>query len=231
MAVTHVSPDEVAARAQALGRTLDPAQARGLSLYLGLLETWNRKMNLVGPGTWPEMLGELVADSWRLADLLGELVAADDPLTLDYGAGAGIPGVPLRLFWGAGRYVLIEPRAKRAGFLRQCLAMLSLPATEVFQGRAESLALPGARAVADVCLSRAFQPWREFLETVRPVFGPRSLAVVFANQPRPEADPPEGYAFRLSRDYPRRDRVGYFWVFEANMSVRAESLKMTRVAS
>lgn len=231
MAAKRVSPDEAAARARTLGRALDPAQARGLAGYLGLLETWNRKMNLVGPATWPEMLDELVADSWVLADLLAEQVAPDDPLTLDYGAGAGIPGVPLRLFWKAGRYVLIEPRAKRAGFLRQCLAMLGLACTEVFEGRAESLTLPGGRAAADVCLSRAFQPWREFLETVRPVFGPASLAVVFANQARPECDPPEGYALRLSRAYPRQGRDGYFWVFEASMSVRVESLKMTRVAS
>lgn len=212
------TPEAVACLARTLGRDLDPDQARGLARYLELLETWNRKMNLVGPKAWPEMLAELAADSWRLADLLPELPVPPEPLTLDFGAGAGIPGVPLRLFWSCGEYVLVEPRAKRAGFLRQCLAELRLPGTRVFEGRAEDVRriLPPGRDGADLCLSRAFKPWREFLETAgryRGTGGPGPLAVVFANRPEPDGPPPPDWTLAWTRAYPSRGGTGFFWVF------------------
>ena len=221
------TPRAVTLAARSLGRELDDSQASGLAAYLGLLQTWNARTNLVGPRQWPLMLSELVADSWWLADMLGELPDtlpgaggpekdAWNPLVLDFGAGAGIPGIPLRLFWGAGRYILIEPRAKRAGFLRQCTAMLRLAGTEVFEGRAESV-----KTRADMCLSRAFEPWPRFLERAagfRPVHGagdsgPLPLAVVFATREHPEEPVPAGYRLALSRAYPSRGKTGYFWVF------------------
>ncbi|GFK95003.1 Ribosomal RNA small subunit methyltransferase G [Fundidesulfovibrio magnetotacticus] len=210
--------------ARSLGRELDSGQAGGLAAYLGLLQTWNARTNLVGPRRWPEMLTELAADSWWLADLLADLQASGalpaDPVSLDFGAGAGIPGIPLRLFWGAGRYVLVEPRAKRAGFLRQCTAMLRLKETEVFEGRAEAL-----RREADLCLSRAFMPWRDFLELAAGYGrkgaegGARApLAVVFANDPEPGGDSPAGYGPALVREYHRTGGTGYFWVFSPSMA-------------
>lgn len=234
MTTGNPTPETVTRAALALGRELTPEQAAGLAAYLGLLESWNRKTNLVGPRSWPEMLSELVADSWHLADLLGSLDLPQDCVTFDFGAGAGIPGLPLRVFWKTGRYVMIEPRAKRAGFLRQCAAMMRLKDTEVFEGRAEEV-----REKADVCLSRAFQPWREFLETSRLYLrsmpgsagevrcgtnatqqppgagqpGRKSAVVVFSNEAQPEAAVPEGYGAAAVTAYPSRGKTGYFWVF------------------
>lgn len=234
------SPRDVVQAASRLGRKLTEPQALGLATYLGFLETWNRKMNLVGPTRWPEMLESLVADSWHLADMLAGLGLPPAPVTFDFGAGAGIPGVPLRLFWGAGEYLLIEPRAKRAGFLRHCLAQLRLPGTTVFEGRSEALA--GRKA--DICLSRAFQPWRDFLETARGFWRQRAadgdgagratftgLAVIFASDPKPDGLLPEGYRLVTAQAYPSRGKTGYFWVFAPISAAISESLKMTLVAS
>jgi 16S rRNA (guanine527-N7)-methyltransferase len=240
MATGNPSPSDVADAALKLGRELSPEQSAGLATYLGLLQTWNRKTNLVGPRVWPQMLSELAADSWHLAELLDELALPVSPVTLDFGAGAGIPGVPLRLFWKTGRYVMIEPRAIRAGFLRQCVAMMRLQETEVFEGRAEAF-----KACADVCLSRAFQPWREFLKTASghgsktTEGGSKStpstsrystmeetgrktgtdettgypVVIVFSNEASPDGPVPEGFVLVRSKAYPSRGGVGYFWVF------------------
>ncbi|MFZ5425979.1 MAG: 16S rRNA (guanine(527)-N(7))-methyltransferase RsmG [Thermodesulfobacteriota bacterium] len=219
MATGNPTPEEVSLAASALGRELTPGQASGLSVYLGLLEAWNRKTNLVGPRRWRDMLVELVADSWHLGDLLGGLGLPEECVSIDFGAGAGIPGVPLRVFWDAGRYVLVEPRAKRAAFLRQCAAMMRLKRTEVLEGRAEDV-----KEKALVCLSRAFQPWREFLETSRrflqesPGGGPGPYVVVFSNEAAPETGVPEGYGLAMSRRYPRPGGAGYFWVFSPSMA-------------
>ena len=212
MSGTRPTPENVAAKALGLGRELLPGQAQGLALYLELLETWNRRTNLVGPKTWPLMLSRLAADSWHLADLFHALPLPPDPVTLDFGAGAGLPGIPLRLFWKAGRYVMIEPRAKRAAFLRQCLAMMRLKEAEVFEGGYEALALQ-----ADICVSRAFAPWRTFLATAgkfkRDGTPQSPLAVVFATAKTPDRPLPEGWELRVAREYPRFEEPGYFWIF------------------
>jgi 16S rRNA (guanine527-N7)-methyltransferase len=229
---TMPEPRTVTALARELGRELSPTQAKGLADYLGLLTVWNRRTNLVGPKSWPDMLRELVADSWHLADLLSGLPLPAEALVLDFGAGAGIPGVPLRLFWPQGQYVLIEPRAKRAGFLRQCLAQMKVTATTVFEGRDGDLREADGRGRADVCLSRAFKPWPEFLETAREFLRPGvGIVVVFASQPEPRPPLPQGFGLHLSKPYTSRGGTGYFWVFAPAKSPKEESLNMSRVAT
>lgn len=201
---TSPTPEEVSAAALALSRRLTPEQARGLSIYLRLLEAWNARTNLVGPTRWPAMLSELVADSWRLADFLAspEVAAVFDPAgqdlwTLDFGAGAGIPGLPLRLFWPRGRYALIEPRRKRAGFLREAVARTGLGGITVFEGRAEDAParlFPSGRPGMVACLSRAFLPFPAFFSLCRGLFGSGFAVLAMTGQALAEksvSGPPE----------------------------------------
>jgi 16S rRNA m(7)G-527 methyltransferase (EC 2.1.1.-) len=142
--------DQVASSAARLGRVLSAEEARLLTVYLGLLVKWNSRMNLVGPATWTEILEILIQDSWHLADLLQTLTPQPGQ-TLDLGAGAGLPGIPLRVFWQSGDYYLVEPRQKRAIFMEQAAAHMKLPRTKVICGRME--ALPAARRQADLIVS------------------------------------------------------------------------------
>ncbi len=185
------TPLAVARRVEALGRDLTSAQAQGLSDYLDLLAKWSRSVNLVGHQDWREVLADLVADSWHLADFLHGLGSAlpPDPLALDLGAGAGLPGIPLRLFWTPGDYHLVEVRAKRVAFLRMALARLGLPRTHVAEGRVQDVA-PGL-GPAGLVLSRAFMPWPELLALAAGLAGPDGACVVMASQPPPENLPHE----------------------------------------
>ncbi|HDQ40421.1 MAG TPA: 16S rRNA (guanine(527)-N(7))-methyltransferase RsmG [Desulfonatronum sp.] len=140
-----------------LDRPLTKDQALGLDRYLQMLLKWNKRVNLVGPGSWQTILADLVADSWQLADYLETLPLPEAPRTADLGAGAGLPGIPLRLFWTAGDYHLVEIRQKRSAFLLQAVSALGLQRTFVRLQRAEQ-ALP-ALAPVELCLSRAFMPW------------------------------------------------------------------------
>lgn len=202
---------ETAESAAALGRDLTPGQAGLLAAYLGLLIKWNRKMNLVGPGDWRHILGTLISDSWHVADFLSEapvdgIFPADGAFSiLDFGAGAGLPGIPLRMFWGRGRYYFIEARAKRAIFLRQALAELRLENASVFEGRAEKFLLEEADAAGfTLFLSRAFMPWPEFLAlAANASFDNYAVLVMTGEEPRPELAP-EG----LSRLALKTYRVG-----------------------
>lgn len=216
---TAISTDGVRAEAAALGFTLTRAQASSLCRYLLLLQKWNRAMNLVGRASWPEIFRDLAADSLYLAEFLAGLGLPERPLSLDLGAGAGLPGIPLRMLWGAGDYVLVELREKRAIFLRQAVAELSLPGVRVVHGRAEELA-PELRRLglpekADLVVSRAFMPWPKLLPLAAGMLAPAGQdkaggrLVILAGEAPPKDLP--GFELLSSRAYPSGAKSRYFW--------------------
>lgn len=215
------APGEVSGEARRAGFKLLPQQASDLSQYLTLLLKWNRSMNLVGRSDWPGVFRDLAADSLHLAEFLKRLGLPESPLCLDLGAGAGLPGIPLRVLWPEGDYVLVELREKRAIFLSQAVGTLKLPRTFVAHGRAETvlaelpkLKLSQPRERADVVLSRAFMPWPQLLPLAAELLGPGGRLVVLANEPAPVEQGGElGAGFRLedAQEYPADGRSRYFW--------------------
>lgn len=175
------SPTPEALRAFYAGLGLDLAMdaARSLAAYLDMLVRWNQRMNLVGARSWQEA-AELAQDSLPLARLLDQLPLPAAPRVWDLGAGAGLPGIPLRCVWKKGRYWLVEAREKRALFLRQAVFSLKLGGTEVFMGRAEDfMAREGA---CDVLVSRAFMPWEKLLAFAGPRVAGGGFAVFMLNE-------------------------------------------------
>lgn len=206
-----------------LGRTVTTQQAEHLASYLAILEQWNRKMNLVGPSNWRTMLNTLVIDSLYLAEFLGDLPLPQNPLTLDLGAGAGLPGIPLRMLWQSGRYWLVEVRQKRVGFMRSALARLELPGTEVFHGKAEDalerLQQSGQESTADIILSKAFMPWEKLLDFAHPMVRKgdttlqqeRGMLIILSNDPPPEEGIPNSWELTTAAAYPVMKKQHYFW--------------------
>lgn len=206
------SPNEVADLAHTLGRDLEDAQADKLAAYLEGLMKWNKSMNLVGAKRWQDALDNLVADSWHLADYLAALPLPESPRTLDLGAGAGLPGIPLRVFWQAGEYTLVEPRSKRATFMRFSLAQMNLARTEVAQSRIESL--DPAKLPADLVVSRAFMPWPKLLPLAADLTDGKGMCVIMARE-EPPAEAAEHGGFNLHgvHAYPSPGGRRYFWSF------------------
>jgi 16S rRNA (guanine527-N7)-methyltransferase len=235
----------VAGRLAAQDLRVTPEQAEKLAVYLDVLAVWNRRVNLVGPSDWTVVLDELVADSPHLAAFLDSPEVATflgsaggEPLCLDFGAGAGLPGIPLRIVWPRGDYAMIEVRAKRAVFLNEALARLGLSRTTVFSGRAEDaparLASPD-RPGTVVCLSRAFLPWPQFLAFAAGHVGPlgRPYAVLTMTAERPAAAPGAGggagFAVFAEKAYRVAGKDRYFSLFIPTMAPR-EPLKISLVA-
>ncbi len=153
-AEVHVSLKELARLCAEAGFAPDetPEAAQALAGYLELLMKWNRVMNLVGTRTWQATFRTLIVDSLHLARFLRSLPLPEAPETWDLGAGAGLPGIPLRAVWQVGIYHLVDAREKRTLFLSNVLARHPLPGTVVFRGRVEEF-MP-TRPKADCVVSR-----------------------------------------------------------------------------
>ncbi len=149
------------------GFLLNDEGAEKLSAYLNLLMRWNSVINLVGAKNWREALETLIIDSFYLAQFFRKEIRPKLPCSFeiwDLGAGAGLPGIPLRILWQDGEYWMVERREKRALFLSTVLTRLPLPGTYVFRGRAEVFM---RNRKANLVVSRAFMPWKKLLGFVR----------------------------------------------------------------
>lgn len=180
-----VTPNALAQLLDTLGFRLPDEACADLCTYLGLLMRWNAAMNLVGAHTWQEAVRTLIVDSLHLQTFMHELALPPNPLCWDLGAGAGLPGIALRLGWTAGDYWMIEAREKRALFLTTVLARIHAPRTFVHRGRLEHFlaSRPQGENTADVILSRAFMPWRELVTLMGDSLRPGGMIILLANTP------------------------------------------------
>ncbi len=193
--------------------TLTQQSLEPLASYLMLLMRWNKVMNLVGARHWQECMTNLIVDSFHLAEFLRSLPleTSDDFHTLDLGAGAGLPGIPLRMVWQEGQYHLIEVREKRALFLSNVLAQIPLPRTHVFRGRAEDF-FAEAKQPAHMIVSRAFMPWAQMLELVSPALIDQGRVIFLTLEPAPqEAIQELGFKVEAEYKYKVHGDLRYFW--------------------
>lgn len=104
--------------------------------YCRLLEAWQKRINLIGPGTAGDIWKRHFYDSWQLIPLLKKAGKRPEKLTfLDIGSGAGFPGLVLSLATGA-KVFLAEPNAKKCAFLRAVIRETGAN-TEVLQSKIE----------------------------------------------------------------------------------------------
>lgn len=204
-----LSTEALCAQCRNLDCDIPYAALQPLRIYLELLMQWNKVMNLVGTRHWRDALTNLVVDSFYLAEFLDGLSLPSHPRTWDLGAGAGLPGIPLRMVWPHGEYTLVEAREKRAIFLSTALAHLRLPQTTVFSGRAEAF-FAAAPEPADCIVSRAFLPWPEVLALVEDHVRDKGLTIFLTLTPPPDGLP-TGWKLADARPYKAGGAERWFW--------------------
>jgi len=183
-------------------------ELEALSGYLNLVIKWNKVMNLVGPYSWQDVLTVLIIDSLHLNDFLRSLPLPAVPVTWDFGAGAGLPGIPLRSLWQEGEYYLVDVREKRAMFMEQTVKRLQIPNTAVYNGRVE--AFMEEHESADLMLSRAFMPWEKLIPLVGPNIKAQGRIVILALEPAPR-ELPESWIVEKEISYSVGRDTRYFW--------------------
>jgi 16S rRNA (guanine527-N7)-methyltransferase len=115
-----------------------------LSTYLDLLLKWNSRTNLTAIREPEEIVRRHFGESLFAGQNLGS------PTTLlDFGSGAGFPGLPIAILRPDINVTLAESQNKKATFLREVIRTLGLHA-EVWPARVE--AMPESRTFDSVTL-------------------------------------------------------------------------------
>ena len=151
-----------------------------LQIYAGLLERWQKTINLVAPGSMPDLWHRHFADSAQLLAL-----SPGGPLRwLDLGSGGGFPGLVVACMLAerpGSRLTLIESDGRKCAFLREVVRQTGLSAflaVDIITDRIENGANTTRVGTVDVISARALAPLERLLGWCEPFFGAGTCAVL-----------------------------------------------------
>lgn len=119
---------------QASSPPLTDSALRGIGTFLAELDSWRRRVNLTGRLSSEDLV------SLSLESALGAPLLPGSGAVVDVGTGGGFPGVPLAILRPDLAMTWLEPREKRAAFLRHVARTVPVPNAVVQVARAEDLA-------------------------------------------------------------------------------------------
>jgi 16S rRNA (guanine527-N7)-methyltransferase len=113
---------------------LPPTAYAQFQNYLDLLLRWNQHLNLTAIRDPLQIIQRHFVESAFAAQHLPMGIEC----LLDYGSGAGLPGIPIAICRPEIQVTLAEAQGKKASFLREALRVLSLPG-QVYADRVEAM--------------------------------------------------------------------------------------------
>lgn len=97
----------------------------------------NEKFNLTAHKEIDSFIIKNILDSLLLVKFIDFDISNKN--VIDIGSGAGLPGIPLAIYYTNTKFYLLEPIKKRANFLKQVKQKLNLENVTVINGRAEEI--------------------------------------------------------------------------------------------
>lgn len=116
------------------GFRMPPLAAAQMDAFLALLLAWNARVNLTAVRDPETIVRRHFAESLVAA----EHIPSDVKTLLDFGSGAGFPGIPIAIARPEVAVTLAESHGKKSAFLREAVRTLGLRA-EVWAGRVEQM--------------------------------------------------------------------------------------------
>ena len=138
-----------------------------LEIYADLLAKWNKRINLVGASTIPDLWYRHMLDSAQLHPYIPK----DSRKLIDFGSGAGFPGLVLAIM-GVPDVHLVESNQRKCVFLREAARVTKTHVT-IHCVRAESL----PPRPTDVVTARALSPLPILLEYAEPFLTPKTICL------------------------------------------------------
>lgn len=150
------------------GLELTPEQIEVFELYYRQLIAWNESVNLTSITDYEEVQVKHFLDSLSCLQVLTPF--APQTRCIDIGAGAGFPGLPLKIVRPQMRLTLLEATGKKVLFLEHIVGELGLREVEIVKGRAEELGRQSAhREGYAVAMARAVAQLPVLLEYALPL--------------------------------------------------------------
>lgn len=142
--------------AQRLGINLNEEQIKKFCRYLELLVQWNQKINLTSLKTPQEIIIKHFLDSISCIKVINKYIDAEGVSVIDVGAGAGFPGIPIKIICPSVRLSLLEARKKKTIFLKKITEEMNFQQVKILNGRAETFGkCADHRERYDIAISRA----------------------------------------------------------------------------
>lgn len=113
---------------------LEGATASRFESYISLFLRWNKRLNLSSVRNEEGILSRHLVESIAVASTLPQGIGT----LLDFGSGAGVPGIPIALCRPEIAVTLAEARGKKAAFLKETARELGID-VKVHAQRAETL--------------------------------------------------------------------------------------------
>jgi 16S rRNA (guanine527-N7)-methyltransferase len=180
--VEHASrwSDILAAGTSELGLILSDHVTAQLIVYARELSVWNQKVNLTAIRDEQGIIVKHFLDSLACTRALRSIENAS---LLDIGAGAGFPGLPLKILHPELDLTLLEPHSKKTAFLRYVIGTLGLTRATVISKRIEEYACE-----RDVQHRFAFAVTRAlridyFLSSIRQLLSPGGCLILCRSKP------------------------------------------------
>ncbi len=153
-----------------------------LETYTLEIARWGRLTNLTGAAGPMDFVRGPLFDALTLVPIL-----ENEGSLVDVGSGGGLPGIPAAILAPAVRTSLVEPRQKRASFLRHVVHLLEINA-ETIESRDEDL-LGGSWNGA---VAQAVWPASKWLDRAPRLVAPQGAVYVLATHAIGKKDLPAG---------------------------------------
>ncbi|NPA91302.1 MAG: 16S rRNA (guanine(527)-N(7))-methyltransferase RsmG [Chloroflexi bacterium] len=186
--IQNFDKDLLAQGARELGLTLTRQELEAFALYYALLVAWNQRLNLTTITEPEEVIRKHFLDSLAPLPILAEEVVRDEEKrghlvegaaidylrrqpwrAIDVGAGAGLPGLAVKIVWSPLRLTLLDGTLKKVRFMNEAIRTLGLRRAVAIHGRAEEYGRDAAfREQFDLVLARGVAPLNTLAEYTLP---------------------------------------------------------------
>lgn len=149
--------------------SFDDQKLSNLYDYFVMIEKSSKEFNLTSLKGWSNISNELFIRSLRYIIFLKNDFSNINYKFLDVGTGAGIPSIPIKIFYPEISLSLCEPSQKKCSFLEEVIKNLNLSNVNIENERAENLGQSSKRESYDFVLTRALAKLPTLAELTLPL--------------------------------------------------------------
>jgi len=117
---------------------IEDSSINQLGSYLNLLLKWNAKTNLTAIRDPEEIVRQHFGESLFAGQQIAKQLPNSSASLLDFGSGAGFPGLPIQILFPELQVTLAESQSKKSAFLREAVRTLHLQ-TSIYAARVEDM--------------------------------------------------------------------------------------------